>query len=134
MADLRTFVRRIRARGRQVDEEVNRTVVQAAQVVNQAVILATPVDTGRARANWIASVGVPVTTPTDDADPEGGDRIAQNAVTIAGRRNDQTIFISNNVDYIGFLNQGSSSQAPANFVEIAVQQGLSFLRRKRILR
>lgn len=93
----------------------------------------TPVDTGRARSNWIVSLGSPV---RDERPPffEGskGSTGAQNAQvaiqegsdTIQGRQLGQDIWISNNVKYIGKLNEGSSAQAPAGFVEAAIRRAV----------
>lgn len=134
MATPKQFAQRIRRIAEKVEVKAGRIVVQTAQVISQTVILATPVDTGRARANWQIGLGSPVTVETAAKDQSGGATIARNAAKLAGRSRETTIFLSNNVDYIGDLNAGSSSQAPANFVELAVQQGLLFLKRQRILR
>lgn len=134
MVGLGDFARRIRRRARQVEEEVDRTVVLTAGVVSQAVISATPVDTGRARNNWQASIGTPIRAVLEETDQDGGGAAARNEAVFGTRRTGQTIFISNNVEYIEFLNRGSSAQAPANFVEAAVQTAVRFIRRRRLLR
>ncbi len=133
MADLGTFARRIRARGKRIEQNANALVVKTAILINQAVVLATPVDTGRARANWQASIGTPITEPTDDEDISGNSTIAHNNGVIGRRGPNQTVFISNNVNYIGDLNDGSSSQAPANFVELAVQEAIKFVRGAKVV-
>jgi hypothetical protein len=133
MADIPTFVRRIRQRAKNIEGNVGRAVIETAIAANQAVVSATPVDTGRARANWQASIGTPIQEATDDTDQSGASTVAANNAVISRRQPDQTVFISNNVDYIETLNQGSSAQAPANFVELAVQQAISFLKRKKVV-
>ncbi len=133
MADLGTFARRIRARGKRIEQNADALVVKTAILINQAVVLATPVDTGRARANWQASIGTPITEPTDDEDISGNSTISGNNGVISRRASGQTVFISNNVDYIGDLNDGSSSQAPANFVELAVQEAIKFVRGAKVV-
>lgn len=91
----------------------------------------TPVDTGWARSNWVAQLrdffkGV-VGSPKS-IDPATG---ISSAKKIAGWKSGQgPIFISNNVPYIGRLNNGSSDQAPAGFVEKAIQRAVNALRRK----
>lgn len=134
MPSLAEFARRIRARGRQVEEGASRVVRQTAVAVSQAVISSTPVDTGRARANWVASLGAPFATPTEDTDPSGAGRISVNNTTISARRPGQDVYISNNLPYIGRLNEGHSAQAPAGFVEKAVQTGVNAVRAARVLR
>jgi hypothetical protein len=77
---------------------------------------ATPVDTGHARRNWIPSVGAPVEAETNDDGPheEGVLAIASWAL---GKG---SIWESNPVDYIEYLNYGSSKKAPAGFVELCI--------------
>lgn len=87
----------------------------------------TPVNTGWARANWVPSIGKAQTEPVGD--PENVDAaasaVAQGIAEVATWSFDQgPIFIANNVPYIGYLNGGSSKQAPAGFVEKVVQSEL----------
>lgn len=94
----------------------------------------TPIDTGWARANWVPSVGRPVTSPIGfpgdvETSPQqsGRSKIANYSLS------DGALFISNNVPYIETLNGGSSSQASAGFVEenldraVEKQNGRKFL-------
>lgn len=69
---------------------------------------------GRARANWnidINTVDLSVTDST--AEPETAKALNVTAKYKLGA----TIYISNNLPYIQRLNEGWSSQAPANFVD-----------------
>lgn len=91
--------------------------------VTANLIETTPVATGFARANWIPSIGSPVTDIDGDhtsvsvsAQQEG---IAQ-VLTYTIDAGD--LFVSNNVPYIGMLDLGHSNQAPAGFVEAALQK------------
>lgn len=134
MADLKTFARRIRAIGRRVEENADAGAVQTALAVDQAVVVATPVDTGRARGNWQAQIGSPVREETNTTDKGGQATIDRNEGIIRSRRGTSEIYISNNVPYIGRLNEGSSSQAPENFVQIAVQAGVRAVHKLRLTR
>lgn len=101
--------------------------------VTAELIERTPVDTGWARANWIPAIG----SPADD-DVAELDRASRTAgVTSArGRQSLGTasltgyrlqrgnVFISNGVPYIGFLNEGTSDQAPRGFVQDAIVAGI----------
>ena len=71
---------------------------------------------------------------TEDVDPNGNATINRNNGKIALRQKRQTVYISNNVAYIGRLNAGSSAQAPAGFVEEAVSTGVSAIQGARVLR
>lgn len=135
---LSDFQRRIRIRAASIARSTDAAVRKVALAVDQAVVMATPVDTGRARANWIVSLGQAGGTVIEAYAPgEGGNTagantqaaLAQGGSVIAGYqggRNHQ-IHITNNLPYIQRLNDGWSTQAPANFVERAVQDGVTAL-------
>lgn len=148
MADLNVFGKGMKGVAKNFPNAVNRTIQQMAGGILQALVSATPVDTGHARANWQVGVGAPI---DDELDPTvrtgpardskgrftGGprtttttERSAQATLTagksaLSARQPEQPIFITNNVPYIGRLNEGWSAQAPAGFVQIAIQSALS---------
>lgn len=134
MASLSEFARRIRVLAMRVETGTNALVIKTAGAVDQTVVLATPVDTGRARANWQVGIGSPVKQATDETDPNGQPTISRNGSRISSRKAGDTIYLSNNVAYIGYLNQGSSAQAPAGFVEQAVAQAVRTIHSTRVLR
>lgn len=88
----------------------------------------TPIKTGWARANWIPSIGNPSSADVDIKDPEPGQVIARVAQREAGillvasgyKLERGPIYITNRVPYIQKLNDGSSTQAPAGFVQAAI--------------
>lgn len=86
----------------------------------------TPVLTGWASSNWVPNIGSPVTEVSGfrpiAPGATGLDRGPQNAgqTAIAGYRLGPAIYISNNVPYIKKLNAGSSSKAPAAFIQSAI--------------
>ena len=91
----------------------------------------TPVDTGWARANWVPSIGVSfdmdlrgVTPDASDVARAGGQQEAGIASLLGYTIELGEVFISNNVPYIVRLNDGSSTQAPAMFVETAIERGV----------
>jgi hypothetical protein len=142
MASLEEFARRVRIYGRNVDKNIGRVVREVALVVDRELVLATPVDTGRARSNWIVNLGSAATGSRDPYTPgEKGSTgeanaqaaIAQGNATIGLRKDGQDIYISNNLPYIGRLNEGSSAQAPAQFVEQAVQRAVQVVRKARVV-
>jgi len=82
----------------------------------RGVILATPVDTGRARGNWQTAPGSPVAGETDRLDKSGGEAIAEvESKTPQGAG--QVTYLSNNLPYIVQLEEGSSKQAPEGMVK-----------------
>ncbi len=134
MARFAAFVRNIQKRAQEVEVGASRVKRRAAIAISQTVILATPVDTGHARANWQVGLGAAIKEEIDDVDPSGGNTILRNNSEIGRSRPRTAIYISNNVPYIGELNRGSSSQAPASFVQIAVQEALSAVARTKVFK
>jgi len=87
---------------------------KVAMDVLSACVMATPVDTGRARGNWQASVGSTIDTEVDKSDKGGQSTATAGALEINQMSVPfgQTIFITNNVPYIERLEDGHSSQKP----------------------
>lgn len=128
------FARRMRQIGREIEPAVGGEVNRAAGLILATVVPATPVDTGRARGNWQVGVGYSVTNEINRLDKTGQTAINQGRAAIAGRPPGMSIYISNNVPYIGRLNEGYSAQAPAGFVEMAVRAAVLHIRNARIIR
>ncbi len=134
MADLRQFAGRIRVIGQRIEQNADAMVRKVALAVDSAVVIGTPVDTGRARSNWQVNIGSPA-DGTREAYSEGKDgstgganaqaAIDQGKAEIGKYRGGSSIHITNNLPYIGRLNDGWSAQAPAGFVEKAVLVGVA---------
>jgi len=139
MTDLKTFSRRIRIRANKISKNTDDLVKKVILAVDQAVVLATPVDTGRARANWRPSIGAPITdTLPEPPNKQAGLRSALDAGERVARQykggvNSPTVHITNSLPYIKSLNDGSSKQAPRNFVNTAILLAVSVIRRARII-
>lgn len=82
-------------------------------------LAATPVDTGRARAGWSVDTRHGSFVPPEDKSGYSYDRAVTPTPYMIPKGAD-VIVIYNNVEYITRLNEGHSSQAPTQFVEIAV--------------
>lgn len=90
----------------------------AALNIHSLVVDETPVDTGKARSNWIATLGQPwaaVNRPFAPGVMMGkGEKANAGAVkvmaaaVIGAHAPGTSIFITNNAPYIGLLNQGKS--------------------------
>lgn len=131
--DLKAFAERIKKRAKQVEKNVDKTVAKTALAILATVIPATPVDTGRARGNWQVSLGEPILTELKAEDKTGQATVNKGAATAESRKSGQTIYICNNVPYIGRLNEGSSPQAPAQFVQSAVRVAVEYIRNARVV-
>lgn len=83
----------------------------AIQLLNE-VTMRMPVDTGRARANTIVSIGSPVYQVLDSYDKAGGATIAEGASRLSGLEPYTVVYLQNNLPYIERLEDGYSKKAP----------------------
>ena len=86
------------------------------------VVQGTPVDTGRARGNWQASINAPRTNQLETTDKNGGATISagQSAVSKAAGN---VFYLTNNLPYIYRLEfEGWSKQAPSGWVRTAIER------------
>jgi len=102
-------------------DHVNQVCLTALNI-HQRIVQKTPVDTGRARSNWIPRVGSPASQTRKKSTPSSLASFARkefNRKTVPFGSN---LYIANNLPYIERLNQGYSKQAPMHFVEMAIQE------------
>jgi len=76
----------------------------------------TPVDTGRARNSWLA------TQNKNEFEKTGSGGIPLGLMSNVSEDKIEQWYITNGVPYIKKLNEGSSKQAPARFIENTVLQ------------
>lgn len=105
----------------------DQTQRKAALEVHSELISTTPVDTGRARAGWgVSADGVGSYIPSVITQPEkwkqGNAPYYPQPRALQTPKGASFIVLYNNVEYIGYLNNGTSSQAPRMFVEKAVEK------------
>lgn len=87
------------------------------------IVYDTPVDTGRAKANWFTGIGTPVNSTIDF---DGGKTAAEGlaisrAMPDIAKATGNIFWISNNLPYIYRLEyEGWSKQAPRGMVRIAI--------------
>jgi hypothetical protein len=88
----------------------------------KSIVFKTPVDTGRARGNWQASIDSPLHEIAAGEDKNGGKTINKAARVIAGMKPLHAFFLSNNLPYIEALENGHSKQAPAGMVGVTIAE------------
>lgn len=116
------FVERTKARTDTVIRKVGAEVLRS-------VVLKSPVDTGRFRANWVVSYG-PTTTTVTGLDPSGIEAINRGLRLIQLMNPGQDeLWISNSLPYARRLEYGWSGQAPAGMVRITLAQFRGFMSR-----
>lgn len=120
-----------------VPEALNDIKRKVAIDVFSQVVVATPIDTGRARSNWMTSVGAPISA-------ERGTNNVQSALSeikkvVASSPLEQDIYCSNNSPYITRLEFGGygegpktaggySRQAPAGMVRVTIRRFNEYFR------
>ena len=117
MAD--ALSKRIRAFADEIPAKGNRLKIGFAREFLTEVIPSTPVESGKARSNWLVGLVQRNRSTREALDKSGDAALQQGLAQINNAEPGETIHISNNLPYIGQLNSGSSKQAPAGFVEKA---------------
>lgn len=117
--------------GSNVTGNASKLVRKVALAVDATLVSSTPVDTGRARSNWQANIGSPASGTLEPMPAQAAVTLA--TATIATYKSGETIHLTNNLPYIGALNNGHSAQAPAGFVETAVLDGIAQVKGARLL-
>lgn len=136
MATQRTFALDISKFVEKAKDEADKTIREACFEVTRRVILKTPVDTGRARANWQASVSTPVEGVKATNDKGGGASIAAAGGAVS-QAPGKVFWLTNNLPYAAALELGLypnpaktgtktkggfSTQAPAGMARISVEE------------
>jgi hypothetical protein len=125
--------------GGNIARGISRLVQDIAEGIGATVVDTTAVDTGLARSNWRATLSVPASGIIPPYAPgiklgigEGANASAAKAQQrqVIRRFNvnkHNSIFITNNVHYIGALNAGSSPQSAGAMVALGFQTGRAIL-------
>ncbi len=128
--DLPRFIRGMAGR---VDAASNKLVKAASKAAGRRAVETTRVDTGKARSNWRAKLNGPAAGVISAYAPGNklgiGERanataaIAQqnSVIRTFSVRKHQSVYISNGVSYIGFLNDGTPKISAGQMAQQAVQ-------------
>ena len=102
---------------KKVLDKIEKVTNATALLLHAQLIQTTPVDTGRAKANWFYDIDAPDAKEVEaDYDNEGEALQRSQSYTL-----DKNIFISNNLPYIRRLDEGYSDQAPSGMVQGSLQ-------------
>lgn len=151
MSTMRGFAKRIKAIGEGVADNADSMTRKTVITIASSVSLATPVDTGRARANWRTNIGSPNTSSVEygakgekrkgkkrraspTANAAVGIAIGEATAQMQGYKGGRDIYISNNLPYIGRLNEGHSKQAKPGFIEKAILAGQRAISKSRLVK
>lgn len=100
--------------------DVDRAVRQSVVLATQSLVLKSPVDTGRFRANWILGVGVINQTTSATTDKGGMAAIGRIADQMQNQPEGAVFYITNSLPYAKRLEYGYSDQAPQGMVRLTV--------------
>lgn len=121
--DIKRFSEKARAAAEKI---VRETEIE----LYSAVILQTPVDTGRARGNWFFSTDVPSDRVTDQADTSGQTTISVMQSEARSAKFPRAAILTNNLPYAIPLEEGSSAQAPAGMVRVNAKRAAAVVAAK----
>lgn len=116
---------------RAFEEQQERVALIAMKIAIEAlnrVVMKSPVDTGRFRANWTVAVGQQDLTTSEQVDPSGNATIAKGSAIILGQKGPAVIWISNNLPYAQALENGHSQQAPMGMVALTYNELMQIVR------
>jgi hypothetical protein len=132
MATPEVFSKRIGRIAFKIEGNVEKGMRKAVLAIDNALTSTTPVDTGRARSNWLPNLDVAATGTTENTTPNK----AAVANTVARFKIDKNVAIhlTNNLPYIVKLDKGSSQQQPAGFTRRAVLAGLAAVKSIKLLK
>lgn len=125
--DAKVFQNRLRDRYRGLaKEQIILLQRRVAIELLRRIILKTPVDTGRARNGWILTVGQPATTSPIDGSNDINAQLSGALAVLASYEEINVLWITNNVTYIRYLEQGKpgpgSQQAPQGMVAVSLRE------------
>jgi hypothetical protein len=106
------------------DEEIEAVIQVIGMTALKGVVLKTPVDTGRARGNWIVTKGQPSNQTFKKVDKAGGPTIQKGNDQIQSydHQKHNQIIIQNNLPYANRLENGWSKQAPQGMVALTLNE------------
>lgn len=112
----------IKMKGKVDRKDLDRVFRSVTLGIYKDVIIGTPVDTGRARGNWQLAIGSAPTGEVNRKETGKGSNQRRQAESktkrpLAGR----SVFIANNLAYIGELEEGASKQSKG-FVQNALNR------------
>ncbi|CAN0156797.1 unnamed protein product [Scytosiphon promiscuus] len=117
----REFLDQLRIETNEILNAWDRTLRKGALELSRQVILGTPVDTGRARGAWYASLGSPSLVVGDATDQSGATALGRAIPIAQGFQAGQRFYVTNNVPYGPILEGGRRFDAVANRVVGSLQ-------------
>lgn len=134
MANATIFATRMERLSLKIEGNVEKGLRKAALKIDGELVGTTPVDTGRARSNWLPAFDKPASGTVKAM--SAGAATARTAGKVASFDLDKNVAIhlTNNLPYIAALDRGTSQQQPAGFVRRAIFAGVNAVKSIKLLR
>ncbi len=110
---------------RELEEDVSLITKKTAIDLYGRIISKTPVDSGRAQNSWFIKEGSPDESVLEEGEYgelDSGSATAKANADLGKLGKYPTVFITNNLEYIGYLEDGSSTQAPSGMVSLSMEE------------
>lgn len=110
----------------QVPQEFNAIVQKLSLEILRRIVIKTPVDTGRARGNWMVAInsipqGIIEIERLSESQAQAF-ALSNGIPIIKSAKPFTAISIANNLPYIGVLEMGSSKKAPQGMVRVSLAE------------
>ena len=103
--------------------EVPEKVVRGTLLgLTSRIVKRSPVDTGRFRNNWQATVGSPATGQKTGTDKTGESAVGEARAAVNKLQMGQDFYLSNNLPYAHRLEFGWSKQAPNGMLRLSIAE------------
>lgn len=125
-----TFSDQLRALADKAKVDIGTVVRKTVADLQGGVVLRSPVDTGRFRANWMVGIGTMSRTTVTTEDKTGAASVARVEPAMATWTPGAAIFLTNSLPYAKRLEYDAwSKQAPGGMVRLTVQDWREYVRK-----
>lgn len=134
MATPEVFAARMEKLAFKIEGNVEKGMRKVVLAIDNALVSTTPVDTGRARSNWMANLDAPAEGVTDNTSPGPSQAQVAGQLAVFKLGKNSAIHLTNNLPYIKRLDEGHSKQQPAGFVRRAILAGIGAVKSVKLLK
>jgi hypothetical protein len=112
------------------NKTMHQGIAETAIRLGTMIIEKTPIDTGRAKGNWIGAFDSPDVSTSETRQQQQAITGLRLKFTASNVARNNSIFVTNSLPYIKRLENGYSQQAPAGMVRLSVSEFTAILQRE----
>jgi len=106
---------------------IEKVIRKACIDLYRSIVEKTPVDTGRAKASWGLSTHHTNDEASENMTPEEAVQVVSDNISdFTFKAQDDQVIIYNNLEYIEYLENGTSQQAPSGMVSLSLVEFTAF--------